>query len=64
MCHIGLEDKDRLVNSDIRSLLSRVPVDEALEVFLTELKKDNDLEDRAMLTLSTRSNCNLTRTLM
>ena len=35
---------------DVKSLFTRVPVDEALEVILTELNKDVDLEDRTMLT--------------
>ena len=46
---IGLEDKDRLVSFDVKSLFTRVPVDEALEVILTELNKD---EDRKILTLT------------
>ena len=49
---IGLEDKDRLVSFDVKSLFTRVPVDEALGVILTELNKDDDLEDRTMLTLT------------
>ena len=34
---------------DVKSLFTRVPVDEALKVFLTERNKDNDLVDRTML---------------
>ena len=48
--YIGLKDKDRLVSFDVKSLFTRVPVDEALGVILTELNEDDDLEDRTMLT--------------
>ena len=38
------------MSSDVKSLFTRVPVVEALGGILTELNKDDDLEDRTMLT--------------
>ena len=48
--HIDLEEKDRLlVSFDVKSLFTRVPVDEEVEVIFAELNNDTDLEDGTML---------------
>ena len=59
---VNLQESDRMVSFDVRSLFTKVPIQEALQVIEEKLQDDTSLDDRTMMSPSTI--CHLTELCM